>query len=152
MDISRAIILSKSDGNSFNWRLAEWTYLLKQWQYSPMLGFGLGTSTFVSHSKLLPHNDYIRALIEGGAIGIFTFITFLAAQIVRLVQLIRSTTNNSQRQLCENLLAISVALPVGMITENIWSHTTFFFYWSALMAIAGWDNWHESKDLEDSPS
>ncbi len=151
MNISRAIILSKSDGNSFNWRLAEWSYLLKQWEYSPLLGFGLGTSPFVSHSGLLPHNDYIRALIEGGVLGIVTFITFLASQVVRILQLLRSPTiSSSQRHLCEILLAISLALPVGMITENIWSHTTFFFYWSTLMAIAGWDNWNQSHTKDDS--
>ena len=140
IDISRAIALSKTDGNSFNWRLAEWAYLLKQWQHSPLLGFGLGTSTFVSHSGLLPHNDYIRALIEGGILGILTFITFLASQVIRIMQLLNSRiTSSSQRHLCEILLGISLALPVGMITENIWSHTTFFFYWSTLIAIAGWD-------------
>ncbi|CDN12428.1 hypothetical protein RintRC_3073 [Richelia intracellularis] len=153
MDISRAILLSKSDGNSFNWRLAEWFYLLKQWEHSPWLGFGLGTSPFVSHSKLLPHNDYIRALIEGGIIGIGTFIVFLGAQITRLIQLIRSKSiSHSQRQLCEVILAISLALPVGMITENIWSHTTFFFYWSTLMAIAGWDTWDKSDGVDSSGS
>ncbi|MGA7938061.1 MAG: O-antigen ligase family protein, partial [Kovacikia sp.] len=74
IDISRAILLSAGDQNSFNWRIAQWTYLLEQWKQFPIFGFGLGTSIFVSTNKLLPHNDYVRALVEGGLVGLVTFI------------------------------------------------------------------------------
>ncbi|MUG99148.1 polymerase [Scytonema sp. UIC 10036] len=152
MDISRAILLSEGDGNSFNWRLAQWTYLLGQWQHFPWLGFGLGISDSVSQNGLLPHNDYVRALIEGGIVGMAAFLTFLSSHVVRLLQLIRSApTGSSQRSLCQTLLAVFLAIPVGMITENIWSHTTLFFYWSTLIAVAGW-NWHELKTGEESAS
>ncbi|GAA6616699.1 O-antigen ligase family protein [Scytonema sp. NUACC26] len=150
MDISRAILLSQGDGNSFNWRLAQWTYLLGQWQNFPWLGFGLGISDSVSQNGLLPHNDYVRALIEGGIVGMVTFLTFLSSYVVRLLQLIRSApSGSSQRSFCQMLLAVFLAIPVGMITENIWSHTTLFFYWSTLIAVAGW-NWHELKTGEGS--
>ncbi len=42
MDISRAILLAQGDYNSFNWRLAQWTYLLKAWEQSPIFGHGFG--------------------------------------------------------------------------------------------------------------
>ncbi len=143
IDIWRAIVLSQGDGNSFNWRLGQWTDLLGQWQHYPWLGFGLGGSIHVSSNGLLPHNDYVRALIEGGIVGMITFLTFIGTQIIRLLQLWRSAPPNSQqRSLCWTLLAYLLAIPVGMITENVWSHTTLFFYWWTLLAIVGWD-WHE---------
>lgn len=147
IDVSRAILIARRDYNSFNWRISQWTYLLQAWQNYPYLGYGLGTSIYVSTNKLLPHNDYVRALVEGGIAGFTTFILFLFAQIFQLVQrFLRLPKESAQRSLCVVLFALMLAVPVGMLTENIWSHTTFFFYWWTLFALAGWD-WKE-KPLE----
>ncbi|NEQ62696.1 MAG: O-antigen ligase family protein [Moorea sp. SIO4A1] len=149
IDIWKAILLSKGDGNSFNWRLAQWTYLLEQWKHFPILGYGLGTNKLISSNGLEPHNDYIRALVEGGIVGLVTWLVFLGVQVGRLVQLFRQASPGSgQGTLCLAMLAILLAVPVGMITENIWSHTTLFFYWYTLLAVVGW-NW---DDLPPSKS
>lgn len=143
IDISRSILLSASDGNSFNWRITQWNSLLEVWQYYPILGYGLQTSNVISYFQAYAHNDYIRALAEGGIVGLITFITFLVVNILRLTYLLGSSvTSNSQKYLCLVLIAIFIALCVGMITENIWSHTTLFFYWLTTSAIVGW-NWRE---------
>jgi O-antigen ligase len=140
LDVSRAILLSKGDNNSFNWRLAQWDYLMNASQQSPLLGFGLGLSSYVSTNGLLPHNDYVRAFIEGGQVGFICFLVFLIAQFIQLVKLfLTSPIKSRQRSFCYTLIAIFSGIPVGMITENIWSHTTLFFYWFTLIAIAGWD-------------
>lgn len=91
MDISRAIILSKGDNNSFNWRITQWTYLMGQFELSPIFGYGIGTNRFISENNLEPHNDYIRSLVEGGWVRFTTYIGFLLMQIVRLVQLLRES-------------------------------------------------------------
>ncbi|MCG6137598.1 MAG: polymerase [Nostoc sp. LLA-1] len=151
IDISRAILLSDGDFNSFNWRLSQWYSLLNAWKISPIFGYGLGLSIPVAGNELLPHNDYIRALVEGGIIGLVTFLAFFAAQFTYLLQLIQQTPCGSkQRNLCFILLAMLTSIPVGMITENIWSHTTFFFYWWTLIAVAGW-NWNEKQIRENMP-
>lgn len=149
IDISRAILLSKGDFNSFNWRLSQWYSLLSAWKNSPIFGYGLGLSIPVAGNGLLPHNDYIRALVEGGIIGLVTFLALFAAQFTYLLQLIQQASYGSkQRNLCFILLALLTSIPVGMITENIWSHTTFFFYWWTLVAVAGW-NWNEKQIREE---
>lgn len=140
IDISRAILLSQGDNNSFNWRLSQWYVLLKAWQQYPILGYGLGLSKQVAGNGFLPHNDYVRTLVEQGIVGMGSFIVFFVAQIIRLIQLIRRTPpGSSQHDFCLILLAIISAIPVGMITENIWTHTTMFFYWWTASAVANWD-------------
>lgn len=140
IDISRAILLSKTDNNSFNWRLSQWTYLLQRWREFPIFGYGVGISAYVSTNGLYPHNDFVRALVEGGIVGLVAYLLFFATQVMRLVRLIlRTSSDSAQRNLCSILLAILLAIPMGMITENIWSHTTFFFYWWTLFAVAGWN-------------
>jgi O-antigen ligase len=152
IDISRAILLSAGDNNSFNWRLAQWTYLLDQWKEFPIFGFGLGTSIYVSTNKLLPHNDYVRALVEGGIVGLVTFLSFLGVQALYLLRLIRSSPiQSAQSDLCLSLLAVLLAIPVGMITENIWSHTTLFFYWWTVFSVVSWD-WSRRTDSQQKAS
>ena len=141
IDVWKAILLSKGDGNSFNWRIAQWQYLLEQWKLFPWWGYGLGVSKYVSNNLLEPHNDYIRALVEGGVVGLFGFLSFLLIQGLRLYELLKSSSRK-QRSLCFIMLALLISFSVGMISENIWSHTTLFFYWFTLLAILGWD-WHE---------
>ncbi len=149
IDISRAIVLSNSDFNSFNWRISQWHYLLQSWQNSPLFGYGLGTSNgFPNYYSLSPypvpaHNDYVRALVEGGIVGLVTFVTFIVIQGLHLIKLFwRASGDNNQRDLCWILLAVLIATTVGMLTDNIWSGTAFYFYWWTTYAIAGW-NWNE---------
>jgi O-antigen ligase len=150
IDIWRAILLSAGDGNSFNWRIMQWTYLLGQWQLHPILGYGLGISAQVSTNNLYPHNDYVRALVEGGIVGFILFLLLFIVQIVRLIQLYRNpSSSREQRELCLVMLAMILAIPVGMITENIWSHTTLFFYWWTLFGVVGW-NWNERNTEKNS--
>ena len=139
IDVSRAISLSAGDNNSFNWRIAQWHYLLEQWQHYPVFGYGLGLSQHVATNQLYPHNDYVRALVEGGIVGLVTFVTLLVAQVIRLIAFIRNTPRGSaQNQLSFILLAVFFAIPVGMLTENIWSHTTLFFYWWTISSVVSW--------------
>jgi O-antigen ligase len=151
IDVTRAILLSKGDNNSFNWRIAQWYQLLGEFNLFPWFGYGMGVSIKISTNDLLPHNDYVRALVEGGVVGFVSFISFLLMQIVRLVQLWRNAWNHGpQRDFCLALLAIFMALPVAMLTENIWTHTMLFFYLYTLMAIAGW-NWDETATKTNGP-
>ncbi|MFN6536948.1 MAG: O-antigen ligase family protein [Nostoc sp. EkiNYC01] len=152
LDISRAIILSHGDGNSFNWRLAQWSLLMQAWEQSPILGYGLASSRYLTIYNNYAHNDYVRALAEGGILGLLAFLFFLGIQATHLIQLLgRTSSTKAQQDLCRVLLAILAAVVVGMITENIWSHTTFFFYWWTLFAIAGW-NWDRPNPVDNSVS
>ncbi len=149
IDVWRAILLSRGDNNSFNWRLSQWYLELSRWQQYPIFGYGLGLSLQAAGNGFLPHNDYIRALVEGGIVGLVIFLIFLGAQVVRLLWLIRHPfVTRAQRELCLSLLAVLLAIPVGMLTENIWSHTTLFFYWWTVFAVAGW-NWNEQQPAKN---
>lgn len=147
IDISRAIILSYGDGNSFNWRLAHWNYLMEAWKQFPILGYGLDTSPvlgikdFRTGSGFAPHNDYLRFLVEQGIVGLVGFVVFLTVQGVHLVNLLRSSPPKSDRRnLCLLLMALFVANLASMLSSNIVDATTFFLYWWTLVAIAGWGN------------
>jgi len=145
LDISQSILLSWKDSNSFNWRIAQWTFLVQAWQHFPLLGYGLQSSSAITMLTNYAHNDYIRALAETGIVGFILFILFLAVQFIRLLKLSLSlTVTNAQRHFCWVLISILIALLIGMLTENIWSQTTLFFYWWTCFTIAFWD-WSQPK-------
>lgn len=146
IDVSRAILLAASDDNSFNWRIAQWSWLMDHWRHAPILGYGLQTTNLFGPMFAWAHNDYVRVLVEEGIVGFILFLLFLGVQLLRLVRLIRSPfTERSQKSFCSVLIAFLLAAMVGMLTENVWSHTALFFYWFSLSAIVDW-NWDEVQD------
>ncbi|NJN29040.1 MAG: O-antigen ligase family protein [Synechococcales cyanobacterium RM1_1_8] len=147
IDITRAILMSNWDYNSFNWRLSQWYLLWQRWEEYPWLGYGLGLSLQTAGNGFLPHNDYIRAMIEGGLIGLGTYLMFFVGQMLHLFRLFQTTTGD-QRQLCFILFAMVPAILMGMLTENIWSHTMLYFYWWTAVAVAGWD-WDERSQTPE---
>jgi len=148
IDWSRAVLLQWDDGNSFNWRIAQWTYLLQSWQKYPIWGYGLGTAEEISVFNTIAHNDYIRFLVEQGVVGFILFLAFIGAHLVRLIQLLFSVSWTSpQRDLYVVMLAYFMAILVGMLTGNLLVHTTVFFYWWTLMAITGW-SWTPLSKVE----
>ena len=141
--ISQAILLS--DGNSFNWRIAQWTYLLQAWQKYPIFGYGLNSSMGIPAFFNYAHNDYVRALVEGGIVGFIGFLAFQAAQLVYIVRLyLKATPKSDARRLYSILLAIFLSFSISMATDNTWSNTVVYFYWWSILAVAGWD-WDKYK-------
>ncbi len=141
LDISRTILLSFGDGNSLNWRISQWSFLIQAWQQSPILGYGLGSSPYLTpFTGYFAHNDYVRFLSEEGIIGFGLFLLFIFTQFVRLRKFYcLSPPGSPQGNLSLTMMAVLVAIIVGMTTENIWSHTTLFFYWWLILATLGWD-------------
>ena len=137
--ISKAINLSYTDGNSFSWRIAQWSYLIKAWEHAPWFGYGLGTTELLTPFRNGAHNDFIRALAETGLVGLFMFLVLWTALFVRLADLWRQAPSGSgQRELCSVMLGVYAAITIGMTTEHYWQTTAFYFYWFTILAIAGW--------------
>lgn len=143
-DISLSEAVLMSEGNSFNWRIAQWTYLLEAWQKSPIFGYGLQASPGIPIFYNYAHSDYVRALVEGGVVGFITFLVFLGGQLIRIVVIYAKAPPKSDlHRFCSILLAVLMAIFLGMATDNVWSNTVFHFYWWSMLAIAGWD-WNNS--------
>jgi O-antigen ligase len=148
IDVSRAVLLSAGDSNSFNWRVAQWTALMGHWQFFPLFGYGLQTTNLLGPMFAWAHNDYVRVLVEEGVVGFTLFLSFWGVQFARLLKLITSPfVQNSQKSFCTVLAAFLLATMIGMLTENVWSHTALFIYWFPLSAIANW-HWQKSEHGE----
>lgn len=79
------VILNTTD-LSFFFRIKHWSELWNVWMNSGVFvkffGFGIGQSVFLTELGLVPHNDYLRSLIEMGVIGGLGFIWFVVVTVV----------------------------------------------------------------------
>jgi O-antigen ligase len=73
-------------------RIYKWQTLIPEWEQSPFVGHGLGT-TLTTEGKfedaatgLVPHNEYLRYLVETGVIGLMSLICAVVLLIRRLAQ------------------------------------------------------------------
>lgn len=149
IDASRAIQLVGTDeGNSFVWRVKQWESLIKRWQYSPLLGYGLGTAKLIAQTPTGAHNDYVTYLAETGVMGLCAFIALLTAQFTRLYQLIVSSSkSNPRRSFCITLTCFLIAWCVGMTTDNVMNNTYSNFLWWTFLGLASFD-WQSNKSEE----
>jgi O-antigen ligase len=75
---------------SFAWRLRKWGTLIPEWERAPLIGQGLGTTTTVNGNAenvtagKVPHNEYLRSLVETGAVGIAILIWAVVVLFRRL--------------------------------------------------------------------
>jgi O-antigen ligase len=75
---------------SLAWRLYKWGTLIPVWEQAPLVGHGLGTTVTVEGTSenvtagKVPHNEYLRYLVETGMIGLLILLWATTILIRRL--------------------------------------------------------------------
>ena len=103
----------------------------------PFLGFGVGVSQKVSeqyaHHKNVPHNDYIRVLVETGILGLIAYLAFLGKIFFYLLGLIRRKVNFHANTI---FLGILIYYLIASMSQNIFTYITSSGYIFVLMGLA----------------
>jgi O-antigen ligase len=89
-----------------------WAGYLQKFSGSPTFGRGLGATALVSVYFDLPHNDYLRLLVEGGVVG---FLVYAGAVVLWGRRMIAGI-DPSERAFAQ---AIFTALAVYALTDNL---------------------------------
>ena len=109
-------------------RIYKWHTLIPEWEQSPFVGRGLGT-TLTTEGKfedaatgLVPHNEYLRYLVETGVIGLTSLLSPSSSYIRRLAQRRRGAFG------APNAGALGIAIiagcPVNAIADNTLLYAT----------------------------
>lgn len=123
---------------SLGWRLYKWETLLPELEKEPLFGQGLGATVATEENasvptkvKAPPHNEYLRYLVETGAVGFGILICGLAALMRRL---------NSRRRLKDSPGALALAVVIGCLVDaladNTFLYTTTGYEVALLVAAA----------------
>jgi O-antigen ligase len=118
---------------SLAWRLYKWQTLIPEWEKAPLFGRGLGTTTTTEDTLVnttvgnLPHNEYVRYLVETGAVGLLILLAGVATLIRRLARL---RTRGSEAG-----WSLGLAIVVGLLVNGLAANT--LLYTPAAYAAAG---------------
>lgn len=111
--------LNGDAGDSLQWRLLNWSLLLSKLKESPLLGFGLGTTTnFIEPLGGPPHSMPIQITLETGLCGFICFCLLIGLFVVRVY---RSNHIDSKNKAL--LLGIIVFAAVNGAESNLMDYT-----------------------------
>jgi O-antigen ligase len=124
--------------SSLAWRLNKWQSLIPEWEKSPILGRGLGTTVTAEGTSEdtsageLPHSEYVRYLVETGVVGL---ITILSGVFILLLRMARRRAIPGTR----NAGTLGMAVVVGLLVNAIAANTLLYTpaaYAAALVVAA----------------
>jgi O-antigen ligase len=134
---------AEANGTSLAWRFHKWKTLLPQWERSPVVGRGIGTT--VTEAGVFgdqfagepPHNEYVRYLVETGLVG----LAILLGGVTLLISHILSRSRGLRPQDADTLGAPSLAIVivVGCLVNSLADNTLLdspTCYAAALIVIA----------------
>jgi O-antigen ligase len=114
-----------SENTSLAWRFYKWGLLLDEWERAPFLGKGLGTTVALEGTikneriEKVPHNEYLRYLLETGAIG-------LALLLAALVVLIRRLAVRRGAAGPAGAAALGIAIVTGCLLDAVADNTVLY--------------------------
>jgi O-antigen ligase len=123
-----------TSSNSLEWRLYNWGTLLPLWRQSPFLGHGLGTTlTGETLTGRIPHNEYLRYLVETGLIGVAVLGFGMIMLLRRLGGVRRNIDTRSDGALA---LAVVAGFAVDSLASNTLLYTPAAYIGVVLIACA----------------
>lgn len=123
---------------SMAWRALNWHLFIKEWKDKPLLGYGLFTTgELVSPMKNIPHNDYLRFLVETGLVGLLLFLFVLLTLGKEIWRLYLTSFAQSAEFSYLVLIGFSIyaAWVVGSFADNFITATGFQYYFWALLGV-----------------
>lgn len=156
MDHLDEIERTGKETSSFTWRLLNWRFLYREWEKSPMFGYGLNTSKLVNpmikkedQTGFDPHNDYVRYLTETGLTGFLLFLFFLFSAGYSLWKAYRRCSIPPDRHYILVAMAVYVSWLVGSMNDNLISATGYqYVLWPVFaVALAGKEFFQEKSSV-----
>jgi putative inorganic carbon (HCO3(-)) transporter len=124
-----------SQNNSVAWRFSYWKQISSLGLQRPLTGLGPNGTVAATVDAKEPHNEYLRAAIEGGVIGLIVYLTLLTVATVVAVRVLRRATSTYERAVGLAGFGVMVAVIVAGLASNIVLSVSFMWYFAFVLAI-----------------
>jgi O-antigen ligase len=131
------------DPNSLAFRQRYWTRLLGTYNESPIIGQGIGSSEdvlsqgrFRERYRYEPHNIYVQALVEMGALGVSALGFVIAAGARDLRRAARLASSRPERAIALSASVVSASLLIQGLSDNVLTSGVVMVYWAAIVGTA----------------
>jgi putative inorganic carbon (HCO3(-)) transporter len=125
-----------------SWRLGQWGDVASLAGTNPVTGIGPRVVEVRLANHQPPHNDYLRALVELGVVGLLGFLAQLAAMVGVAVGAHRRASGPSARTIALAFAGVVAALIVASAAANLLGQVVILWYVYALAAAAAWVGRH----------
>jgi O-antigen ligase len=123
-------------GNSLAWRFSYWTDIIGLASDNPVSGIGPHVTDVISRGEKQPHNDFLRAYVELGAIGLTAYLLMLFALGRVAARSLRDAHRGWQRGVAVGFTGCFVAFIVVSLVANVMSQSVVMWYFFAFAACA----------------
>lgn len=124
-------------GNTLDWRLRYWTEILPLANSNPITGIGLNVTQYLTDQAKQPHNDFIRAYIEMGVVGLVTYTIWVGSLLaLGLKAMARTRPQSFDRGVAAGFLGCAVAFTAQSLGANAMSNVVTLWYFIAFAAVA----------------
>jgi O-antigen ligase len=121
--------------NSLAWRVGHWSESIALVRHDPATGLGLGMVN--ADTQFEAHNDYVRAYVEGGIIGLAAYLWLILGLLRNAVQSLRLTRPRTiGRAVAGGFAGCAVAFLAISITDNVITSLADMWYFAALAAVS----------------
>jgi O-antigen ligase len=154
---------SHATDDSVTWRFAYWKDVWSLAKINPVTGIGPAATTSQTTQAKEPHNEYLRAVTEGGVIGGIAYLVFLGTAIAAGRRAARAPTSSYGRAMGVGFTAVAIAVMFASVASNVVLEVSFMWYFAAFAAVADRLSWatfavpqrpsgtsHELDDLSEA--
>jgi putative inorganic carbon (HCO3(-)) transporter len=127
--------------SSLDWRLDYWRTVLPLARQNPITGIGLAQTQRLTDNQQPPHNDYLRAYVETGLIGLLAYLVLLWTLVATGWKGLSVAPRGSfDRSVAAGFLGCAVAFAAASAMANVFSNVVTLWYFAAFAggAAAVW--------------
>lgn len=125
-------------GNTLEWRLGYWAEIVPLANRNPVTGIGPNMTQLQTDEAKKPHNDFLRAYVETGLVGLFAYLAMVVLLLhAGLRALRRAPPGTLSRGVAVGNLGCAVAFVAVSAASNVLSSVATLWYLVAFAAMAG---------------
>jgi putative inorganic carbon (HCO3(-)) transporter len=124
------------EGNSLAWRIEYWGTVARLADESPIIGIGPKMTQYVTDAAKVPHNDYLRAYVEMGVLGVSAYAAVIAALIHTARKALAWAPHGLGQGVAVGFAGCVAAFIVFSVAENVMSQVVVLWYFVAFAAAA----------------
>jgi putative inorganic carbon (hco3(-)) transporter len=122
--------------NSIQWRFSYWTEVLPLANDNPITGIGLRMSSFLTTQAKEPHNDFLRAYVETGIIGVIAYLALLTSMVLVARQSLKEAGPGFDHSIAVGFAGCVIAFVLISIVSNVITEVIVLWYYIAFAAAA----------------
>lgn len=135
--VSTAPAASSSSNGSLAWRFSYWTEVIPLANHNPVTGIGLNQTQYNTDTAKQPHNDYLRAYVETGLIGLAAYLALLVAMLGLGRRAVRTSyAGTLDRGVAVGFWGVAIAFALVSVAANLISNVVVLWYVFAMGAAA----------------